>query len=612
VTPGENIESVGDRFDQRVAGEKPQVHLAIVDAGVRGNLGQAPSVEVNVADHGQEIMAGEIDPLATDLQVDAAKHGCLAQGVGGVLGQGKVFLPGCARLDAMCDKRIEANPGPQQKGALVAKADIDFFDPGRRQTPGAFFERHDARPGQAGQADLPGPDVGRPGGKDAQGGIATDQSGQSMVDRAIATGDEQGIVTFVDGLTSQFDDIGIGMGSYETHLPALIAQNIGSAFGEHPGGKTSGSGIIDDASFRHNGTILPETLRGAKPMTESRLLKKRYQLGRRMGSGGMSVVYKGRDLMLERTVAIKVLREDFSVDPAFRERFRQEAKAAANLSHPNIVTVHDFGIDQGHIFIVMEFVPGTTLKTLIGEKGRFDPDDAIPLIVQACAGIGYAHRAGLVHCDVKPQNMLVSPDRRLKVTDFGIARALASIQEDEISEIVWGSPQYFSPEQASGRSPSPSSDVYSLGIILYEMLTGSPPFEAENSTDLAYLHRNTTPRPPIEMAPSISESLNQIILKVLSKEPSRRYRTADQLGRVLMTFSQKSDSVEEVTMQEAPLPPEPSVAAPQQPAISTRSSQAGPDPLEIDWVTALLGLLTLLSVGGLIPFWLWVYFSINP
>jgi serine/threonine protein kinase len=188
-------------------------------------------------------------------------------------------------------------------------------------------------------------------------------------------------------------------------------------------------------------------------MNEKILLNNRYQLDERQGSGGMAMVYRAQDLMLERTVAIKLLRADFSKDPDFRERFRQEAKAAANLSHPNIVTVHDFGLDSGRFFIVMEFVPGTDLKTIIQQRGRFPIEETIALMVQACAGIGYAHRAGLVHCDVKPQNMLVTPDKRLKVVDFGIARALTTIAPEEQADIVWGSPQYFSPEQASGNAP---------------------------------------------------------------------------------------------------------------------------------------------------------------
>ena len=142
-------------------------------------------------------------------------------------------------------------------------------------------------------------------------------------------------------------------------------------------------------------------------MNEERILNNRYQLLDERGKGGMAFVYRARDLMLERDVAIKVLREDYTEDAIFQERFRQEAKAAANLSHPNLVTVHDFGIDQGKLFIVMEFVPGVDLKTLIKQKGKFLPGEALTLMIQACAGIGYAHRAGLVHCDVKPQNLLV-------------------------------------------------------------------------------------------------------------------------------------------------------------------------------------------------------------
>ena len=202
-------------------------------------------------------------------------------------------------------------------------------------------------------------------------------------------------------------------------------------------------------------------------MEEPRVLNKRYQLLETVGKGGMAVVYRAHDLMLERFVAVKVLREGTSRDPIFQARFRQEAKAAANLSHPNIVTVHDFGLDHGQLFLVMEYVPGTDLKTLIKQRGHFSLEEAVPLMIQACAGIGYAHRSGLVHCDVKPQNMLVTPDMRLKVADFGIVRALTTIQPDEKSDVVWGSPQYFAPEQASGSAPSPASDVYSLGIILY-------------------------------------------------------------------------------------------------------------------------------------------------
>ncbi len=331
-------------------------------------------------------------------------------------------------------------------------------------------------------------------------------------------------------------------------------------------------------------------------MAEPRILNNRYELVEVLGRGGMAVVYRARDLMLERLVAVKVLREDYTDDPEFVERFRQEAKAAANLSHPNIVTVHDFGLDNGQLFIVMEHVPGTDLKTLLKKRGRFTADEALPLLIQACAGLGYAHRAGLVHCDVKPQNMLVTPDMRLKVTDFGIARALSTIQPEEQSDVVWGSPQYYAPEQAAGAAPSPASDVYSLGIILYELLTGSLPFQATTATELARLHQEVEPPRLTEMVPDLSPTLEQILSKVLSKEPSQRYRTADQLGRVLMNFG---------TVKTAPalaLTPEVGQITP------TFAAAVAPAP-EVDWISVGLGLVALMAVLGLIPFWMWIYLN---
>lgn len=365
------------------------------------------------------------------------------------------------------------------------------------------------------------------------------------------------------------------------------------------------------------------------------LLGNRYRLVQTLGTGGMAVVYRAHDTMLERPVAIKILREDFSQTDDFRVRFREEALAAANLTHPNIVTVHDFGYDKNSLYIVMEYVPGTELKTMIKQRGRFTLDEAIPLLVQACAGIGYAHRSGLVHCDVKPQNMLVTPDQRLKVTDFGIARALTTIHPDERYDVVWGSPQYFSPEQASGSPPSPASDVYSLGVILYEMLTGELPFNSNDPSELARMHREVNPVAPRRLNRDIPQPLEQIILKVLSKEPAARYRSADQFGRILVNFSQTADTyaanIPAAMSHPAAPAPAPAAPHPHTPTPSPRPhtvpaaapermpafNPAVVDPVPAapsagwDWITIGLGLIAFLSVGGLIPFWLYVWLSLT-
>jgi len=358
---------------------------------------------------------------------------------------------------------------------------------------------------------------------------------------------------------------------------------------------------------------------------EATYLNDRYRLLQPLGAGGMALVYKAMDEMLERVVAVKILREDYAKDLDFRERFKQEAKAAANLSHPNILTVYDFGLDDKQVFIVLEHIDGTDLKSLIRERGRFNVEDTVGLVAQACAGVGYAHRAGLVHCDIKPHNMLVSNDYRLKVTDFGIARALATIHPEEKSEIVWGSPHYFSPEQAAGGAPSPASDVYSLGVILYEMLTGQLPFEASDSTELARMHRDEPPIPLRRLNSAIPETLEEITLKVLSKEPSARYRTADQLGRVLVSFGDLNEDKtgpiilpkvgsarKKTDVDSRVTPPEPNQSDDQASSIKKETAAPEKEESRIDWLTWGLGLLAFTTVLGLIPFWLFIYFTINP
>lgn len=356
----------------------------------------------------------------------------------------------------------------------------------------------------------------------------------------------------------------------------------------------------------------------------------------------MSTVYKGQDLLLGRLVAIKILHESMTGDEEFLKRFQQEAHKAANLSHPNIVTVHDIGQDERRYYIIMEYVEGWTLKDIIRQqvkttKQPISLERALNLAIQMCAGVGYAHRAGLVHCDVKSQNVLVARDESVKVTDFGIARALSETSLHR-GDQVWGTPQYFSPEQASGENATPASDVYSIGVILFEMLTGRLPFVADSHTALAVKHIRDAPPRVSELNPRVPDQLDQIVDKVLSKEPSGRYRTAEQLGRVLSSYqlssveetgpveaiSQSGHEVEEmvtaahVIEKQVMEPPQviansenkttaPSVVGGEPDLAADLYLPVAEDGPTMDRTAVILAIIALVSLLGLIPLWYLVF-----
>jgi eukaryotic-like serine/threonine-protein kinase len=253
----------------------------------------------------------------------------------------------------------------------------------------------------------------------------------------------------------------------------------------------------------------------------------RYRILRKLGSGGMANVYLAEDEDLGRRVAIKILNDRYASDDSFNERFRREAKSAAALSHPHIVAIYDRGEADGRPYIAMEVIEGRSLKELIVASGSLPIQQSIEYAKQILNALRFAHRHGIIHRDIKPHNILLGAEDRLKVTDFGIARAGAS-QMTEVGSIM-GTAQYLSPEQARGAPVAAASDLYSLGIVLYEMLTGRTPFEGETSVEIAMKHLNEPPRPPSALRPEISPELDQIVLRALAKDAGERYQTAEEL-----------------------------------------------------------------------------------
>jgi serine/threonine protein kinase len=281
-------------------------------------------------------------------------------------------------------------------------------------------------------------------------------------------------------------------------------------------------------------------------MMEAGTLSSRYELGDRLGSGGMSNVYRATDRTLERTVAVKILAEHLSDDERFVARFRREALAVAKLIHPNIVQVYDTGIDEGRHYIVMEYVAGRSGAQILQQQGPLAPATAAEAGIQACAGLDYAHRRGIIHRDVKPGNLMVvggpvgGGPMTVKLTDFGIARAIEQTRITQVGSVV-GTAAYLAPEQVRGEEATPATDVYALGVVLYQFLTGRLPHEGSSLAELAVRQQNERPLPPSTYNSDVPETLGGAVLRALEGDAARRYASADELAGGLQLGLQGED-----------------------------------------------------------------------
>jgi serine/threonine protein kinase len=343
----------------------------------------------------------------------------------------------------------------------------------------------------------------------------------------------------------------------------------------------------------------------------NKLFDGRYRIVRKLGSGGMADVYLAEDEELGRRVAIKILNDRHANDESFVERFRREAKNAASLSHPSIVSIYDRGEAEGTYYIAMEYLDGRSLKELVVARGPLPIADAIEFTRQVLGALRFAHRKGVVHRDIKPHNVMADADGRLKVTDFGIARAGVS-QMTEAGSII-GTAQYLSPEQARGAGVDQRSDLYSVGIVLYEMLTGTVPFTGESPVEIAMRHLSDTPRPPSLQRPEIPPDLDMVVLRALAKNPDDRFQTAEEMDAELERVAQgvgvtaeTADAATAVLSGTALSNAPTAIVPPRRPPAADRPSYRYADPPARKrpiwpWLLALL-LVVLAGVAGFYAF----------